>query len=149
VRRLRGDDHMARAHVAAVVVHHQVDAIRPDGPHAAARAGALPELAAQRRRQLAGPTQQVAGDQRALAAPHEREQPDPTAGRELVQLGRGAVRGAREDLLRRGWERAEELTEGAVVLEVVAVLEPVVAGDGALDLEARLGECDPVARRKR
>ena len=35
-------------------------------------------------------------------------------------------------------ERAEELTEGAVVLEVVALLEPVVAGDGALDLEAAL-----------
>ena len=103
---------------------HTTTRSAPSGRIASTRAsvGRVAELATQRRGQLAGAAEQVAGDQRALAAPHEREQADAAAGRELVELGGRAVRGAGEDLVHGGRQRAEELAEGAVVLEGVAVL---------------------------
>ena len=84
---------------------------------ATAGPGARAELAAERRRQPPRPAQHVAGDQRALAAPDEREEPDAAAGRELVELAGRAVRGAREDLLDGRRQGAEELPEGPVALE--------------------------------
>jgi hypothetical protein len=59
------------------------------------------------------------------------------------------VGGAGEDVVHRGRERAEQLAERALVLEVVAPPGPVVAGDRALDREAGARERDPVARRER
>ena len=149
VRRLRGEDHLARAHLAAVVLHDQVGALGPEGVHAAAGAGAPAELATERRRQATGATDQVARDQRALAAPHEGEQPDPAPGRELVQLRGGAVRRAGEDLVHSRWKRTEEGTEAAVILEVEALPGRVVSSDGALDLHPCPRERDPVAQRER
>ena len=71
------------------------------GVHPAAGPGAVAELAAHRRRQPPGPAEQVARDQRALAAPHEREQADPAPRRQLVELRRRAMRRAGEDLAPR------------------------------------------------
>ena len=149
VRRLRGDDHLACPDLLAAAAHDELLVVRADGVDTAARAGTVAELAAQRGRQLSGPAEHVARGQRALAAPHEREQPDPAARRELVQLGRGAMRRAREDVVHRRRQRAEELSERAVVLEVVAALEPVIARHRALDLQPRPHERDPVAHRQR
>jgi len=59
------------------------------------------------------------------------------------------MRRAGEDRVHGGRERADELAEGAVVLEVVAPFEPVVLRHRALDLHACLHEGDPVADRQR
>ena len=59
------------------------------------------------------------------------------------------MRRAGEDRADGGRERAEELAERAVVLEVVAAVEPVVPRHGALDLQAGLDEGEPVSDRQR
>jgi hypothetical protein len=59
------------------------------------------------------------------------------------------VRRAREDVAHCRRQLAQELTERAVVFEVAVLLEPVVPGDGALDLDARRRKRDPVADRQR
>ena len=117
-RRLGGDDHVPGAHGAPGRARRTISS-SPSGWSAVthspcARAG---RAGAERGGQLAGAAEQVAGDQRPLAAPHEREEADPAARRQLGELGGRAVRGAREDLLDRGRQRAEELAERAVVLE--------------------------------
>ena len=91
---------MPGADLLAAGADDQLVAVGLERVDAAAGAGALAELAAERLRQPAGPAEQVAGDQRALAAPDEREQADAAAGRQLVELRGGAVGRAGEDLLR-------------------------------------------------
>jgi hypothetical protein len=52
------------------------------------------------------------------------------------------MRGAGEDVVHGRRERAEELSERAVVLEVEAAVQPVVSGDGALHPETCPRELD-------
>src|SRR5215218_3977063 len=110
---------------------------------------ALTELAPERRRQAAGPAEQVARDERARATPHEGEQADSAAGRELIQLRGGAVGRAGEDLADGRRQGAEERLEGPVVFDVEAPARSVVAGDGALDPEPCPGERDSFAYGER
>nr|MDP8943545.1 hypothetical protein [Actinomycetota bacterium] len=91
-------------------------------------AGVVAEPAAEGGGQLSGAAHEVPRDQRSPAAPHEREQADPAAGRQLRQLGRGAVRGTGEDLLHRGRELTEEVREGAM---------PLVGQQAGTDLSGR------------
>jgi hypothetical protein len=101
------------AHLVAVAAFDDdLVAVGADRVHTAARAGALAERASERRGQAPRAAEQVARDERPLAAPHEREQADPAAGRELVELGGRAVRGAREDRVHGGRQRPEELSLG-------------------------------------
>ena len=118
---LHRDDHLPRRHAreAAFVemVDDDVGALRAQCGDAAPGPGARTERVAQRGRKPAGAAQEVPGDERLAASPHEREQPQAAAGGELGQLRRGAVSGAGEDRLDRRWQRAEELRERPVVLE--------------------------------
>ena len=99
------------------VVDEQLVAVGAQRAHAAAGAGAVAELAAQRGGQPAGAAAQVAGDQRALAAPDEREQADAAARRQLGRLRRGAAGRAGEDGVDGRRQRAEEVRERPVALE--------------------------------
>jgi len=150
VGRLRGEDHLARAdRLLARDVDEQRLAVGLDRLHTTPGPRPRAELLPHRRRQAAGPAEQVARDQRALAAPDQREQPDAAAGRQLVQLGGRAVRGAGEDRFDGPRQRSEQIRERAVVLVGVVVDDAAVARDRALDLHARASEGQPVARRKR
>src|SRR5262249_58237810 len=140
------DDHMRGADLLAVVPHDEVGAVCADLLDTTAGPGTLGEPVPERCRQLPGSTDKVARDQRALASPDEREQPDPAPGRQLVELGRRAMRSAGKDLVHRRPKRSEEFAEGAVVLEVVAPLEPVIAADRAHHLGPGPREGDPVAQ---
>jgi hypothetical protein len=63
MRRLRGDDDVARSDLLATGVHHEVGAFGPDAVDSAAGPRPVAELFAQRRRQPARPAAQVARDQ--------------------------------------------------------------------------------------
>jgi hypothetical protein len=130
--------------------------------HAAAGAGAVAELAAQRCGQPARPPSQVASGERALASPHEREQADAAARRQLGRLRGGATRRAGEDGVDGRRQRTEEVGEGPVALECEharphvtrrlargGLGEPLVGGHRALDLQPGLRERDPLAQRQR
>ena len=120
-RGLRRDDDVARADGVSVarvqVVDEQLVPVGAQRTHAAPRAGAVAELAAQRRGQPARAAAQVASDERALAAPDEREQADAAARRQLRRLRGGAMGRAGEDGVDGRRQRAEEVRERPVALE--------------------------------
>ncbi len=162
LRRGDGDDDVTGADRAGVVLDDDGVTLRAERADLAARARPRAQPVAERRGQRAGAAEEVAGDQRSATAPHEREQPDPAARRELGQLGGRPVRGAREDRLDRRRQRPEELAEGAVILERErpgadvggGVARPggrrtPVAGDRALQADAGDGERGPLAQRER
>ena len=162
MRRLDGHDDLPGTDATGAVLDHQLVALRDDPRDPAARPRAVAEALAELRGQPAGAAGEVAGDQRALAAPDEREEPEPATGRELVELGGGAVRGTGEDPLDRRRQRPEEVAEAAVVLEAerppaqvggrvtgLRAQPAVVAPDRPLYLQARRRERQPLARRER
>jgi hypothetical protein len=69
VRRLRRDDDVPRADLLAFAPDDEGGAVRLDRLDAAGGAGACTQLAAECRRQPSRSAEQVARDQRALAAP--------------------------------------------------------------------------------
>jgi hypothetical protein len=161
-RRLRRDDDVPRADPVPAVLDDQVCAVAADGADPTRGPRPRAEPAPQLGREHAGAAAEVAGDERPLPAPHEREKAGAASRRQVAELGGRAMRGAREDRLDGRRQRPEEVRERPVVLEshdarpeIARCLagprrrQPPPARDGPLDAHAGHGERHALARRQR